>query len=313
MQKKTAIKIYKLSLPILTILATTCLSRVAAQSPNLTGTWKGGLGQIDKRWVFGMTLTLKQEGNIITGTSKIATNDGTGAYAIHNIKGEVNGNDIQLLDLTLREENNYSGYYYWCKKIYIGKLTIKSDSIFLSGDWNNDNNKIFHNLTLLQNSSVNCPPGSFSVAKVFKKETALTADTGHTGTAPLKRIIGTPKNSATVFLNRKVHIKNVTEVAADSLELNFYDNCDIDGDTITVFYNRTLLLSHQRLSDKPLIIKIAVNSDVDNELLMYADNEGSIPPNTALLIFYDGVKRREITTGSNTKSSGTIVLRKKSK
>jgi hypothetical protein len=45
---------------------------------------------------------------------------------------------------------------------------------------------------------------------------------------------------------------------------------------------------------------------------MYADNLGSIPPNTALMVVTDGNKRYEVRITSDLQKSGTIrFIRKK--
>jgi hypothetical protein len=48
-----------------------------------------------------------------------------------------------------------------------------------------------------------------------------------------------------------------------------------------------------------------------NEITMFADNLGSIPPNTALMIVNDGKKRHELRLTSNLEKSATIRIRKK--
>ena len=75
-----------------------------------------------------------------------------------------------------------------------------------------------------------------------------------------------------------------------------------------MFYNGKLLLSHKKLSDKPLTLTLDASNDNDepNELIMYAENLGSIPPNTALMIVTDGDKRYEIRIASDLKKSGSI-------
>jgi hypothetical protein len=44
---------------------------------------------------------------------------------------------------------------------------------------------------------------------------------------------------------------------------------------------------------------------------MFADNLGSIPPNTALMIVNDGKKRYELRLTSNLEKSATIRIKKK--
>jgi hypothetical protein len=46
---------------------------------------------------------------------------------------------------------------------------------------------------------------------------------------------------------------------------------------------------------------------------MFADNLGSIPPNTALMIITDGSKRHEVRLSSNLEKNGTVRIRKKKK
>ena len=48
-----------------------------------------------------------------------------------------------------------------------------------------------------------------------------------------------------------------------------------------------------------------------NEIAMFADNLGSIPPNTALMIVYDGKERHEVRISSTLKNNGTVRIRRK--
>ncbi len=113
------------------------------------------------------------------------------------------------------------------------------------------------------------------------------------------------------FLNRDTEIASIITVNSDSVRLYFYDNGEVDNDTITVYYNKTVLLYKKRLTEKALVITVAVKNGDNNELVMYADNLGEIPPNTALLIFYDGLQRKEVTIKADSKKSGVIILKRK--
>ncbi|HEU4859034.1 MAG TPA: hypothetical protein VFT15_04325, partial [Chitinophagaceae bacterium] len=48
-----------------------------------------------------------------------------------------------------------------------------------------------------------------------------------------------------------------------------------------------------------------------NEITMFADNLGTIPPNTALMIVNDGKKRYELRLTSNFEKNATIRIKKK--
>ena len=118
------------------------------------------------------------------------------------------------------------------------------------------------------------------------------------------------------FEKRNNTLLKTIEVENVSVKVSLYDNGEIDGDSVSLFYNGILLLSRQRLSDKPICLNIKVENENDmNELVMYAENLGSIPPNTALMVVNDGNKRYEVRITSDLQKSGTIrfVLREPGK
>lgn len=111
------------------------------------------------------------------------------------------------------------------------------------------------------------------------------------------------------FENRKKNILKTISITQPVFQLDFYDNGEIDGDSISVFYNNKLVLSHKRLSDKAVTLKLALNPEVkENIVTMYADNLGTIPPNTALMVVTDGDKRYEVRMESDLGKSGSVIF-----
>lgn len=115
-----------------------------------------------------------------------------------------------------------------------------------------------------------------------------------------------------VLEKREKKILNQLEVEHDSISVTLYDNGIVDGDSVTLIYQDTILTTHQLLTDKgrTFIIKID-KGDANNELIMYAENLGSIPPNTALMVIYDGKKRYELNISSSKTSNGVIRFKLK--
>jgi len=106
-------------------------------------------------------------------------------------------------------------------------------------------------------------------------------------------------------------IKEFT-VDHDSISVTLYDNGIVDGDSITLIYNDSILTTHKLLTEKPLTFWIKIKPGSQrNELQMYAENLGSIPPNTALMIIYDGNKRYEVNIKSTEKTNGSVSFRLK--
>lgn len=109
------------------------------------------------------------------------------------------------------------------------------------------------------------------------------------------------------FEKRKADVLKTIQIENETFKVDLYDNGEVDGDSISLFYNSRLILSHKRLSEKPITLILDATTKVAiNELTMYAENLGEIPPNTALMVITDGDKRYEVRISSDLKNSGTI-------
>jgi len=107
--------------------------------------------------------------------------------------------------------------------------------------------------------------------------------------------------------------KEIT-VSSDSLKVDFFDNGEIDGDSISIFYNNKLIAFNRILSTKAVHFTVGLDTTREiNEITMFADNLGSIPPNTALMVVTDGRKRYEIPMASNLQRNATLKIRRKKK
>jgi hypothetical protein len=114
------------------------------------------------------------------------------------------------------------------------------------------------------------------------------------------------------YTERPTVIDSEVEVESDSLKIDFYDNGEIDGDSISVFFNNNLTAFHQKLSTRSIHFDIVLDSTKEENLIsMFAENLGSIPPNTALMIVDDGKKRYEIRMASSLEKTATIRIRRK--
>ncbi|MDP4217826.1 MAG: hypothetical protein Q8927_16610 [Bacteroidota bacterium] len=116
------------------------------------------------------------------------------------------------------------------------------------------------------------------------------------------------------FVKRAPVNNKVLEVESDSVRVSFYDNGEIDGDSISVFVNQQLVLKHQMLESRALVLFLRLDSALEtNEISMFAENLGKYPPNTALMVVTDGKHRYEVFMSSNYSSNATIRLRRKKK
>src|SRR6266496_647394 len=99
------------------------------------------------------------------------------------------------------------------------------------------------------------------------------------------------------------------ETEAGEIKIELYDNGEIDGDTVSIYHNNTLVKSHMRLSQKPISINIAIGpSQPHHEIVMVAENLGSIPPNTSVMIITAASKRYEVFISSSEQKNAKVVF-----
>jgi hypothetical protein len=115
------------------------------------------------------------------------------------------------------------------------------------------------------------------------------------------------------FEERKTFLVNEIAVESDSIRITLYDNGDIDGDSVSVFYNKVPVLTNKELGIEGFNLYLHLDpSKTVNEISMFAENLGRIPPNTALMIIQDGINRHEIFMTSNYDLNGTVrIVRKR--
>ena len=111
------------------------------------------------------------------------------------------------------------------------------------------------------------------------------------------------------FETRKKNVLKTISISQPTFHLSFYDNGEVDGDSITVFYNGKVVLANKKLSAEPISLTLTLDKNIkENTVTMYADNLGAIPPNTALMIVTNGTKRYEVRIESDTEKSGSVVF-----
>lgn len=99
-------------------------------------------------------------------------------------------------------------------------------------------------------------------------------------------------------------------INSETVSVKLYDNGQIDNDTISVYLDKQLVLSKQRLSAAPLSINLKMDeANPDHELIMVAENLGEIPPNTSLMVVIAGDKRYEVRITSTEQKNAMVRFR----
>jgi hypothetical protein len=113
---------------------------------------------------------------------------------------------------------------------------------------------------------------------------------------------------------RKLETIRTVVVAQDSLVFSLYDNGTVDGDTVSVLINGKVVIPRLGLLERAYNKTIYLTPDMGDSIsvVLYAENLGSIPPNTGLLVIREGSKIYEIRfSGDMDKNSKIVLIRKK--
>ena len=114
-----------------------------------------------------------------------------------------------------------------------------------------------------------------------------------------------------MIIKRTTEIIEALEVTGDSVVLSLYDNGEIDGDTVSVFLNNELVLAKVGLRAQAFKHTIAIKPGEVVQLTLFAENLGSIPPNTGLLVLTTNDQRYQVNFSSTLNKSSSIVIRRK--
>jgi hypothetical protein len=97
------------------------------------------------------------------------------------------------------------------------------------------------------------------------------------------------------------------DLKQEKLVLEVWDNSNIDGDSISIYFNgEPILLSHGLTAQKERIELTLKRGE--NTLLVEALNEGSISPNTAAFLLRNGRKKFSVNTITSKRQNEMILL-----
>jgi len=113
-----------------------------------------------------------------------------------------------------------------------------------------------------------------------------------------------------VLKTRSNQVVRTLTVNVNEVTLNIYDDGVIDHDTISVYLDNKLVINHAMLTDRPLVLTLHLDETNDyHELVMVAENEGEIPPNTSLMIVKAGDKEYEVRITSTEQKNAVVQFK----
>lgn len=266
-----------------------CMAGINLQAQNLAGVWKGvrtqNAGGCFPEYSLEIHVTYANATSVMGNAYSYYDKE---RFTKINFTGRYNPNTKRLVIIeNLVLQYNIPVNCIPCIKTYDLNWTNKNGEEALEGIWKGHE---------MGNISA-CPPGKIHLSREYHPVFPVEVY----------------QNDSLVKLQQGIRLQNrekelvkTIELDSSSIQIDLYDNAEIDDDTVSVFLNNTLLLYKQRLTDRPLTVHITAMPDTDYELMLYADNLGKIPPNTSLMVITAGKKRYEVRLSASEQKSAVI-------
>lgn len=267
---------------------------------------------------YAMEVVVEQNGSTVSGVMNYYFRN---SFRSLPLKGTYDAATRQLRvpNIPLTYHGSTASFEVDCMMDFVGTLRVSREGSTLDGrfvgqpQYRNTCPEIYLNMALDAAASNNLDSVYAEIRT--KREAYALWQPGEADTLVAATILQRPVINYVVsqeFRGRAKDVQNTIEVTSDSLLVNFYDNGEVDGDSISIFFNDQLLSFNRLLSAKAIQFKIGLDPAREyNEVTMFADNLGRIAPNTSLMIVYDGTRRHDIRLSSNLEKSATVRIRKK--
>lgn len=112
-----------------------------------------------------------------------------------------------------------------------------------------------------------------------------------------------------VLISRENYLVKKIITHSKTISFDVFDNGTIDNDTISIYNNKKLLIDVSRLSYKPVHFEITFDDTVrSHEIIVVANNLGSVPPNTASIIYKDGKLNEEVIINTDFFKNAKLIV-----
>ncbi|MFT5832743.1 MAG: hypothetical protein ACI97N_000356 [Cognaticolwellia sp.] len=107
---------------------------------------------------------------------------------------------------------------------------------------------------------------------------------------------------------RRIIIKDTISVEGGEIDLLVWDAQKPDGDVITLLFNGKILLDKYEVTKEPARIRLIIEENKPNKLVMYAHNTGKVPPNTAMLSIVHTDEEKEVELTSDLVNAEALII-----
>lgn len=289
--------------PIFAFMLLCFCSFMSKANDNLVGDWRGNIiGHVDDRDYYIKATIENKKGNKYEMSLHLFSKDYSGEFILQT---RLDNNKLFIDKLQKVSEFPYP--YLHIEDCFSGYFLLRNepnDTIEL--DLYRD--PIYHKIEEFTNidGDGNFVPGfecfTSVVLRSKLKDTTLLSQENQT-----KDLVSSKKKRTDDLNKRKVVSTKSITVKSQTINLQVWDNNKVDGDIISLKLNDEWILTNFELSGEKQIIPVVLKKQ-NNELLLFAENLGKIPPNTAAIMVEDKQHSNTFILNSDMSKSETVKI-----
>ncbi|WP_461789067.1 hypothetical protein [Pedobacter sp.] len=110
------------------------------------------------------------------------------------------------------------------------------------------------------------------------------------------------------FMGRNVQVQGTVEVGNKKVDVLIWDSGQIDGDIVSLYVNGKEIIANYTLTASKKRLPVTLDNKGYNYILLYAHNEGSLPPNTCAVSLDDGAGEKNLVLSADLKTNGAYNI-----
>jgi hypothetical protein len=111
------------------------------------------------------------------------------------------------------------------------------------------------------------------------------------------------------LLGRTLVAQGTVEVTTRLITISVWDDKTVDNDVISLWMNGRWLLQNYSLDEKKKVISLQVEEGAENSLMLYAINQGYVPPCTTAITIRSGGREQTLELKSDLKTCGILNIK----
>lgn len=135
---------------------------------------------------------------------------------------------------------------------------------------------------------VGTQPIDSGIASTILPTATVSLQGAHTQLVKTPLVEKKSDNTPVLIGGRDVNQAGIIHISTPKVTIFVFDNSSIDGDTLSLYFNDEWIMNQYGVTKMKKAIELSLRENQNNYLVLFANNLGKTPPNTAAIQFFDG-------------------------